>query len=70
MFDIYKISDSDSGNRGAQQELSVSIKFLKEIAPFQQEFLRVRFQLDLRSRTKKSDSDSIRKRPTFCDSDS
>jgi len=28
-----------NGNRGAQQEISVSTKVSKEIVPFQQEFL-------------------------------
>jgi len=27
-----------NGNRGTQQEISVSTKFLKEIVPFQQKF--------------------------------
>jgi len=51
------------GNRGAQQENSVSTKVSKEIVPFQQEFpiwecdIKM-IQLDFRSRTKKSDSNS------------
>jgi len=52
-----------NGNRGIQQEISLSTKVSKEIAPFQQEFpiqecgVKI-IQLDIRSRTKKSDSNS------------
>jgi len=52
-----------NGNRGAQQEISVSTKISKEIVPLQQEFRIYEFdvktiQFDIRSWTKKSDSDS------------
>jgi len=32
------LTDKINGNRGAQQEISVSTKGSKEIVPFQQEF--------------------------------
>jgi len=49
-----KFSVKINGNRGAQQEISVSTKVSKEILPFQQEFpiwecVTKMIQLDIRS---------------------
>jgi len=56
-----------NGNCGAQQEISVSTKVSKEIAPIQHEFpiLECHVKNDPTGlRTRKSDSDSTQKPPT------
>jgi len=57
MSDLSKNSDSDSGNRGTQQEFFISMKVAKVVVPFQQEFLTKECDVlndsnDLPSRTK------------------